>query len=151
MHCIQKFWLTHSIVVSSLNIWIFAEKVCCVGISIPLLKLRPRKDLVETLLHEMIHAYLFVTDNNDNHDGHGPEFHKHMYRINQATGILQIIFNRLLLKGWGGGGGEITHKNLKYVFKEQIYQFITRFMTKLLCINNTGGDVEDPAQSRDFL
>jgi hypothetical protein len=34
------------------------------GISIPLLKLRPRKDLVETLLHEMIHAYLFVTDNN---------------------------------------------------------------------------------------
>ncbi len=57
------------------------------GISIPLLKLRPRKDMVETLLHEMIHAYLFVTDNNDDHDGHGPEFHKHMYRINKATGI----------------------------------------------------------------
>ena len=62
------------------------ERFCTIGISIPLLKLRPRKDLVETLLHEMIHAFLFVTDNNDDHDGHGPEFHKHMYRINAATG-----------------------------------------------------------------
>ena len=62
------------------------ERFCTIGISIPLLKLRPRKDLVETLLHEMIHAFLFITDNNDNHDGHGPEFHKHMYRINGATG-----------------------------------------------------------------
>jgi len=51
------------------------ERFCTIGISIPLLKLRPRKDLVETLLHEMIHAFLFVTDNNKDHDGHGPEFH----------------------------------------------------------------------------
>ena len=57
------------------------ERFCTIGISIPLLKLRPRKDLVETLLHEMIHAYLFVTDNNRDRDGHGPEFHKHMYRL----------------------------------------------------------------------
>ena len=34
---------------------------CSIRLSLPLLKLRPRKDLVETLLHEMIHAYLFVT------------------------------------------------------------------------------------------
>ena len=34
---------------------------CSIRLSVPLLKLRPRKDLVETLLHEMIHAYLFVT------------------------------------------------------------------------------------------
>ncbi|XP_060071605.1 DNA-dependent metalloprotease SPRTN-like [Ylistrum balloti] len=60
--------------------------LCSVRLSVPLLKLRPRKDLVETLLHEMIHAYLFVTDNNKDHDGHGPEFHKHMYRINKDTG-----------------------------------------------------------------
>ncbi len=43
-----------------------------IRLSVPLLKLRPRKDLVETLLHEMIHAYLFVTDGDDDHDGHGP-------------------------------------------------------------------------------
>ena len=34
---------------------------CSIRLSVPLLKLRPRKDFVETLLHEMIHAYLFVT------------------------------------------------------------------------------------------
>ena len=51
----------------------------------PLLKLRPRKDFVETLLHEMIHAFLFVTDGNDDHDGHGPAFHNHMHRINKEA------------------------------------------------------------------
>ncbi|KPP73725.1 sprT-like domain-containing protein Spartan-like [Scleropages formosus] len=41
---------------------------------------------VETLLHEMIHALLFVTQNNRDRDGHGPEFCKHMDRINKASG-----------------------------------------------------------------
>uniref|UniRef100_A0A183D2L6 Protein with SprT-like domain at the N terminus n=1 Tax=Gongylonema pulchrum TaxID=637853 RepID=A0A183D2L6_9BILA len=50
------------------------------------LTLRPRKDLVETLLHEMIHAYLFITDRNRDHDGHGPKFHYHMRRINAKAG-----------------------------------------------------------------
>ena len=69
------------------------ERFCTIGISIPLLKLRPRKDLVETLLHEMIHAFLFVTNNNDDHDGHGPEFHKHMYRINASTGANISVYH----------------------------------------------------------
>ena len=69
------------------------ERFCTIGISIPLLKLRPRKDLVETLLHEMIHAFLFVTDNNDDHDGHGPQFHQHMYRINAATGASISVYH----------------------------------------------------------
>lgn len=34
----------------------------------------------------MIHALLFVTQNNRDRDGHGPEFCKHMNRINTATG-----------------------------------------------------------------
>lgn len=50
---------------------------------------------METLLHEMIHAFLFVTDNNDDdHDGRGPEFHKHMYRINAATGAGISVYHR---------------------------------------------------------
>ena len=61
--------------------------------SVPLLKLRPRKDLVETLLHEMIHAYLFVTDGNDDHDGHGPAFHEHMFRINKETGTKISVYH----------------------------------------------------------
>ncbi|CAC5370984.1 SPRTN [Mytilus coruscus] len=67
--------------------------LCSVRLSLPLLKLRPRRDLVETLLHEMIHAYLFITDNNKDHDGHGPEFHKHMYRINDATGTKISVYH----------------------------------------------------------
>uniref|UniRef100_A0A914RFF8 SprT-like domain-containing protein n=1 Tax=Parascaris equorum TaxID=6256 RepID=A0A914RFF8_PAREQ len=35
--------------------------LCSIRLSKPLLTFRSRKDLVETLLHEMIHAYLFVT------------------------------------------------------------------------------------------
>nr|XP_023013790.1 sprT-like domain-containing protein Spartan [Leptinotarsa decemlineata] len=67
--------------------------MCRITLSEPLLKLRPRKDLVETLLHEMIHAYLFVTHNNRDRDGHGPEFHKHMYRINAESGTNITVYH----------------------------------------------------------
>lgn len=68
---------------------------CSISLSEPLLKLRPRKDLVETLLHEMIHAYLFLTNNKDHRDrdGHGPEFCKHMYRINMEAGTKISIYH----------------------------------------------------------
>ncbi|XP_054832265.1 DNA-dependent metalloprotease SPRTN isoform X2 [Eublepharis macularius] len=67
--------------------------MCSIRLSEPLLKLRPRKDLVETLLHEMIHALLFVTHNNKDHDSHGPEFCKHMHRINRLTGANITIYH----------------------------------------------------------
>ncbi|XP_071963338.1 uncharacterized protein [Antedon mediterranea] len=67
--------------------------LCSIRLSTPLLKLRPRKDLVETLLHEMIHAFLFVTQNNKDRDGHGPEFCKHMNRINLETGTKISIYH----------------------------------------------------------
>ncbi|XP_067009926.2 DNA-dependent metalloprotease dvc-1 [Anabrus simplex] len=67
--------------------------LCSIRLSLPLLKLRPRKDLVETLLHEMIHAYLFVTCNNRDRDGHGPEFHKHMHRINKEAGTNITVYH----------------------------------------------------------
>lgn len=67
--------------------------LCSIRLSEPLLKLRPRRDLVETLLHEMIHALLFVTQNNRDRDGHGPEFCKHMNRINSATGTKISIYH----------------------------------------------------------
>ncbi|XP_076263889.1 DNA-dependent metalloprotease SPRTN [Rhynchophorus ferrugineus] len=67
--------------------------LCSITLSEPLLKLRPRKDLVETLLHEMIHAFLFVTHNNKDRDGHGPEFHKHMFRINGEAGTNITVYH----------------------------------------------------------
>ncbi len=66
---------------------------CSIRLSVPLLKLRPRSDLVETLLHEMIHAYLFVTDGDDDHDGHGPAFHRHMGRINGEAGTNISVYH----------------------------------------------------------
>lgn len=69
-------------------------KECKITLSEPLLKLRPRKDLVETLLHEMIHALLFLTNKDrDGRDGHGPEFHKHMYRINNEAGTNITVYH----------------------------------------------------------
>lgn len=67
--------------------------MCSIRLSEPLLKLRPRKDLVETLLHEMIHAYLFVTNNDKDREGHGPEFCKHMNRINHLTGANITVYH----------------------------------------------------------
>ncbi|KAJ8270701.1 hypothetical protein GJAV_G00118250 [Gymnothorax javanicus] len=67
--------------------------LCSIRLSEPLLKLRPRRDLVQTLLHEMIHALLFVTQNNRDRDGHGPEFCKHMDRINKASGTKITVYH----------------------------------------------------------
>ncbi|NXN20008.1 SPRTN protein, partial [Indicator maculatus] len=67
--------------------------MCSIRLSEPLLKLRPRKDLIETLLHEMIHALLFVTNNDKDRESHGPEFCKHMRRINRLTGANVTIYH----------------------------------------------------------
>ncbi|XP_066148547.1 DNA-dependent metalloprotease SPRTN [Euwallacea fornicatus] len=89
--------------------------LCSITLSEPLLKLRPRKDLVETLLHEMIHAYLFVTNNNRDRDGHGPEFHSHMYRINAETGTNITVYHdfhdevRLYQQHWWRCNGPCQH------------------------------------------
>ncbi|KPJ06860.1 Zinc finger RAD18 domain-containing protein C1orf124-like [Papilio machaon] len=66
---------------------------CDIALSEPLLKLRPRKDLIETLLHEMIHAFLFVTCKDQDRDGHGPNFKEHMYRINKLAGVNITIYH----------------------------------------------------------
>ncbi|CAG8668726.1 9211_t:CDS:2 [Acaulospora morrowiae] len=66
---------------------------CSIRMSEPLLKFRTRQDMIETLLHEMIHAYLFVTKNNRDHDAHGQEFHKHMNRINKAAGTNITVYH----------------------------------------------------------
>ena len=64
----------------------FDGQACSIRLSVPLLKLRPRSDLVQTLLHEMIHGYLFLYGGSlIDHDrsGHGPNFLMHM-EVSQA-------------------------------------------------------------------
>ena len=62
-------------------------------LSTPLLSLRPRSDTINTLLHEMIHAYLFLTQRIQDRDGHGPHFQAHMHRLNKITGSNITIYH----------------------------------------------------------
>ena len=73
--------------------WNTRAKFCEIKLSQPLLLLRPRGDLVETLIHEMIHALLFVTHQDDNHESHGAIFHSHMFRINKIAGCNITVFH----------------------------------------------------------
>ncbi|XP_031749693.1 sprT-like domain-containing protein Spartan [Xenopus tropicalis] len=57
---------------------------CKIHLNKPLLELRPRKDTVQTLLHEMIHYYQRVKGTRDN--DHGAIFKYHMKRINRKSG-----------------------------------------------------------------
>lgn len=47
------------------------------------LQLRPLLELKETLLHEMIHAYIFLLRIRDG--DHGPKFQERMHLINRST------------------------------------------------------------------
>ncbi|KAM0683482.1 hypothetical protein MDAP_001050 [Mitosporidium daphniae] len=58
---------------------------CTIKLSEPILKFRPVEDLKDTLLHEMIHAYLFVSARSTDRDGHGPDFQALMRAINVAA------------------------------------------------------------------
>ncbi|ROT68455.1 putative sprT-like domain-containing protein Spartan [Penaeus vannamei] len=66
---------------------------CTIRLSQPLLTQRPHSDTVNTLLHEMIHAYLHVTQGLNYRDSHGPEFRKHMKRINILHGSKITIYH----------------------------------------------------------
>ncbi|XP_037938119.1 uncharacterized protein LOC119671514 [Teleopsis dalmanni] len=68
-------------------------KSITVRLSEPLLKLRPRKDLVETMLHEMIHAYCFVLNIREGNGGHGPNFKKIMNAINRVAGTNITVYH----------------------------------------------------------
>ncbi|KAI8339708.1 SprT-like family-domain-containing protein [Chlamydoabsidia padenii] len=70
-----------------------AAGLCTITLSEALLKFRPRSDMVNTLLHEMIHALLFVTHRIDNHESHGPEFLCEAARINKLAGTNITVYH----------------------------------------------------------
>uniref|UniRef100_A0A1A9VRW9 Protein with SprT-like domain at the N terminus n=1 Tax=Glossina austeni TaxID=7395 RepID=A0A1A9VRW9_GLOAU len=69
------------------------EKDITVRLSEPLLALRQRKDLIETMLHEMIHAYCFVLHIRESNGGHGPQFKKIMNAVNKVTGTNITVYH----------------------------------------------------------
>ena len=75
-------WSRHMTLSAGLCQYFPKQKRCVIKLSIPLVKEAPRKDFVQTLLHEMIHAHLFLSGQDDSHEEHGPLFTHHMARIN---------------------------------------------------------------------
>ncbi|CAF1115864.1 unnamed protein product [Adineta ricciae] len=63
------------------------ENSCRITLSEPLLRSRPRTDLIETLLHEMIHVYLYITKQIRDRRIHNEDFLYHMLRINDLSGM----------------------------------------------------------------
>lgn len=57
-----------------------------INLSYKLLCHEPAIHFIETLLHEMIHAYLFITETRDK-SSHGPNFRRKMNEINDRTGF----------------------------------------------------------------
>lgn len=92
-NCVELSWSPQMTRTAGLCSWNPRTTFCSIRLSLPLLQLRSRRDLVETLLHEMIHGFLFVTREDDNHESHGDKFHMHMFRINQMTGTRISVYH----------------------------------------------------------
>uniref|UniRef100_A0A336MNS3 CSON002501 protein n=1 Tax=Culicoides sonorensis TaxID=179676 RepID=A0A336MNS3_CULSO len=71
---------------------IFGES-CLIRLSELLLKFRSRKEIIETLLHEMIHAYLFFKKIPDNH---GYYFHYYANKINSLAGTNIQVYHQFI-------------------------------------------------------
>jgi predicted SprT family Zn-dependent metalloprotease len=71
------------------------NNVPIIRLSEPLLKFRTVKEIKETLLHEMIHAWAYVKgyDQSDDRTGHGKHFKTKMYEINKQTGLNITVFH----------------------------------------------------------
>lgn len=95
-NCVELTWSPRMTQTAGLCAWSPRTKFCSIRLSLPLLQLRSRRDLVETLLHEMIHGFLFVTHQDDNHESHGEKFHFHMFRINQMTGTRISVYHTFI-------------------------------------------------------
>jgi SprT-like family len=68
---------------------------CRIGLSEPLLSLRPPEDTISTLLHEAIHASLFLKFGveRDSPDGHGPKFLAEAERISDLAGVPITVYH----------------------------------------------------------
>lgn len=92
-NAVSLSWSPRMTTCAGLCRWSPRNRLCEIRLSKPLLSLRPRKDLVETLLHEMIHALLFVCNIDDNHESHGDIFHHNMFRINKEGGCKITVYH----------------------------------------------------------
>eukprot|EP00347_Sterkiella_histriomuscorum_P023736 403333563 len=94
LDCVILEWSTKMTLCA--GICYYQNGLCTLRLSKQLLKYRSEKELQETLIHEMIHAYLFLTKKSysrDGSDGHGPDFQGKMREINEQTGFNITIYH----------------------------------------------------------
>ncbi|CAG2119268.1 unnamed protein product [Medioppia subpectinata] len=75
----------------------FNDRPIIIRLSYKILRTAPRRHTVETLLHEMIHAWINIHDINDGKDGHGVVFHKKMHELNAKTKTHITVEHNLLV------------------------------------------------------
>lgn len=107
----------------------------------------------QTLLHEMIHALLFVTQNNRDRDGHGPEFCKHMNRINKSSGtnisvglssLSQFKYLALIVFACLR---DCNNRNNPLKRLRLLVRSTTVSTMRLMCTGSTGGNATGPART----
>ncbi|KAB7498951.1 SprT-like domain-containing protein Spartan [Armadillidium nasatum] len=69
------------------------SRYCLIKLSKPILSQRPYNDVINTLLHEMIHAYLYLQKGIEGSNGHGEEFKSLMKYINEREGTHIKIYH----------------------------------------------------------
>lgn len=91
--CVRTEWSQRMTLCAGICIFKGGNDVT-IRLSEKLLQYRPLEDHIDTLLHEMIHAYLFLTKRIRDHDGHGADFQFHMQRINQLANSNITIYHK---------------------------------------------------------
>jgi predicted SprT family Zn-dependent metalloprotease len=89
--CVELKWSNRMTLCAGLCC--YRDGLVSIKLSEPLLKYRTVNELKETLLHEMIHAYLMLTRQESGRDGHGGPFQAMMSLINFATGLNITIYH----------------------------------------------------------
>ncbi len=70
------------------------QRLCTIRLSRPLLQYRPFSDTINTLLHEMIHGFIFIRYGGTlQRDGHGPDFQALMHLINARAGSNITVYH----------------------------------------------------------
>jgi predicted SprT family Zn-dependent metalloprotease len=91
--CVQLEWSKKMTLCA--GVFQVRQNIAVIRLSEPLLKFRSVNEIKETLLHEMIHAWVYVMDldMSDDKSGHGKNFKVKMNEINKNTGLNITVFH----------------------------------------------------------
>ncbi|XP_054158820.1 putative uncharacterized protein DDB_G0292292 isoform X1 [Oppia nitens] len=94
-HEVEVFWINNMYIAAGITYPENRPKCRPIQIKLsrPLLRFAGEKQIRETLLHEMIHAYQFALNISD---AHGPEFIKKMHQLNRMEGLSISVYHNMV-------------------------------------------------------